>query len=1348
MSAISPISIDWQAFVSLEGAPTRNFETLCRAIVMRRFQQYGVLSNYRNQAGVEFTLRVNAEGELGLPGRVWGWQCKWYYPLPQSRALSPTRKKEITEAVTKAEESDEGITDFVLCLPLRPKSGDIKWYYALSTSMTLHLWADEDFEAHLVGAAAELRSTFFGELVLSLQDVSDAHMRSVAPIRDRWFREVHTESATEKELNLLLLRPGSMPQLSSHAERLASLADGMSLTRVHGLDNDAVEALGTFTSDVVELGSHFQELSQDVQAGNLEQFALQISRFWNPDTPISRVRSLGRSLRKIRSASALDVAAAEIEVVRALQFRDELLQATSPSVIAIVGDAGKGKTQLAAEITGSDKSRPGVFIRAVHLAAGAGLDELTKRIPRLGLDTFDDLIRAADALGQRAGYRVPIVIDGLNESQRPSDWKALLDEVVPHIKDYPNVVLILTMRGAVLEECLPSNIVTLELDWDDAASGRLTSAYFNHYKIDRGRLRVPRELFKSPLFLKLYCEATNSDREHQVGPEKYPSSLAEVFELYVDTVAARLRNQSGHPALPQAHIERKLADLSQAIWAGSRRTIPYDEAKLLLDESNVDWDHSLLRRLEEEGILYRDDSEGIRHEQSGILYDALAGHLVADSILSSVAARDRTELLGDASLWARISGAGTQRHELADDVLHSLVALVPRRSYKQQLWKFAPEDARDHALIQTLLLESDLVDDDTIHELAPLIRRWQQRAGRSSPWTALWQIADSPKHRLNGRFLNKVLYGQDITERDLSWSEWIRSNTELLINQLQRWDSEWLNRTLRSDADDLRALSVAWLLTSTDRRLRDNATRTLKCFGSPEPARLCQLATSLLDVNDPYVIERVLAAVFGALTDHQMPEQTSSLIPSLRVLLKRLDEKFLSPDALDPTWNINIRSYVEGLIEYATKLQPDALPSELDPATYSFKSAEKPIPSLNEDDEGYEADHAMHMDFSNYTLGYLYPNRRNYDFEHSEYAVGAGEVRRRIWDLGWRKTKFGSIDKEISALSYARRDQRDAAERYGKKYGWIAYFELAGRRHSQGSLRSSPWDTYRGITPDIDPTFPKQPIELSVELPPWSASNPELSTADWVRGGEIDIPDKLLKSQSLTPDNAEFVLVEGHLEHKSDNGRTVWGFARAFLVDAEYAERVVRFLASEEYLGNDLIPRCPSPADCFAGEMPWSRNFQISPSDEDFATAFQDSIKISDGTDIPIELLAQNYTASGYESNVGLRAGDFNIPSIEICKSSSLYRTAPGLDFIDQHGRLASVTRRAPKGWSGDVMYLRQDLLAAYAQDRKLIQIVWGERQPSMELFSPPPQWASHVFQTHADLWRKIHVSQLKPEST
>ena len=92
-------------------------------------------------------------------------------------------------------------------------------------------------------------------------------------------------------------------------------------------------------------------------------------------------------------------------------------------LLGIVGNAGSGKSHLGAQLTAPSDARPGgVFIRAIGLREGATLDDLATRIPDLGVDTFDALLGGLDAAGARDGARLPIVIDGLNESQRPADW--------------------------------------------------------------------------------------------------------------------------------------------------------------------------------------------------------------------------------------------------------------------------------------------------------------------------------------------------------------------------------------------------------------------------------------------------------------------------------------------------------------------------------------------------------------------------------------------------------------------------------------------------------------------------------------------------------------------------------------------------------------------------------------------------------------------------------------------------------------------------------------------------------------------------------------------------------------
>lgn len=72
-------------------------------------------------------------------------------------------------------------------------------------------------------------------------------------------------------------------------------------------------------------------------------------------------------------------------------------------------------------------------------------------------------------------------------------------------------------------------------------------------------------------------------------------------------------------------------------------------------------------------------------------------------------------------------------------------------------------------------------------------------------------------------------------------------------------------------------------------------------------------------------------------------------------------------------------------------------------------------------------------------------SRSNYQFDHPEHNSGMAEIRGRIWELGWRADQLDELDNSIAELDWRRRgDDTTRTERYGKKYGWIAYYELAG----------------------------------------------------------------------------------------------------------------------------------------------------------------------------------------------------------------------------------------------------------------------------------------------------------------
>src|SRR5207237_3810364 len=108
-----------------------------------------------------------------------------------------------------------------------------------------------------------------------------------------------------------------------------------------------------------------------------------------------------------------------------------------------------------------------------------------------------------------------------------------------------------------------------------------------------------------------------------------------------------------------------------------------------------------------------------------------------------------------------------------------------------------------------------------------------------------------------------------VAERDLRWTEWVRKHHDEIVADLQSLESGGHSlEGKRTLADHLRATWVMWILTSTVREIRDQATRTLYWLGRGDPAALFNLTLEGLAINDPYVYERLLAASYGVAMAH------------------------------------------------------------------------------------------------------------------------------------------------------------------------------------------------------------------------------------------------------------------------------------------------------------------------------------------------------------------------------------------------------------------------------------------------------------------------------------------------
>ena len=789
--------LNWERFQQLPGPSTDNWESLCRSIVLRSFGSLGNFRAVAMQPGVEFHLRVDRSSKLlGEPGRWWGWQCRWY-DLPAGRKIGTTRRARIEDAIRKTEEHVPEVTDWVLWTRRSLTPSDQKWFYAIESSLQLHLWTENHVDSLLQGDAAVLRRTYFGDLVLTADILRELRCRTLAPVRDRWNPAVHIEVDAEHEIRRFLGEARSWPEIGELQDKLTASKE--ELTEFADLIDENLDTdLLSLIEDLKDLHNTFTAIDLALTHLNLTQVRELSSSEWSPRITRSAGRLFARTLRRAQHPSSFAVQAAISRQHDALNSLSMISPYLSSNLIVLIGPAGSGKTHLAAELTARKGVRPdGLYLGAWPMKRRGTIDDLLPRLRGLSVSSFEEVLEAVESVGERSGLRIPIVIDGLTESEDPATWRVEVETLRVMLTRFQHVLVMVTLRPSAVDVALPDTLPRIELHGFSSLTHEAISRYFEYYKIDVGGLRLPVERFSDPLFLRIFCEATNSDRVAPVGPEKVPASLVEAFLEFRRVVVQRIANRPGASVRRYApDILRALDVIALSIWDTGRRGIPFSEVREIIGDTSADWTESLAQALVDEGILSRDPYDD---QRTVILFDAFAGFLIADALARQKGREDfavwlaakptMTKLSGEswhpystnalsgrwprnpilAWLWSLTRGilrmlpfsrseADPSRvlerragHPLASDVRKALVGLVPRH-FRMQFWQLVDGDLQVEALIDSAELEAELLDETTLKEIARVAIRPRIRGIRDL-FDRFLETMDAKRHPLNARIL-------------------------------------------------------------------------------------------------------------------------------------------------------------------------------------------------------------------------------------------------------------------------------------------------------------------------------------------------------------------------------------------------------------------------------------------------------------------------------------------------------------------------------------------------------------------------------------------------------------------
>ncbi|MGK0173907.1 MAG: hypothetical protein ACI9AT_000269 [Ulvibacter sp.] len=1334
--------LDWSRFQNLPGADTEKFEKLCRGVVKRNFGCLGSLHELKNQPGVEFYITLNNDHpHLAKKNETVGWQIKWF-SYKANGELTSNAKKQVLHSLKKTKEHVSQINHWFLWTHQTLAKCDQDWFDELQTDydFTLHLWNQYDLDDLLSGSALDLRNSYFGELALTNKMLLEQHEKSIAPIKSRWLHEVHQRVDSELQVRKILGEKEAWGTFNSIVENLKEVSESIGASIIKAEYCRWSDELKIFQAYCTTLREHCEIFNKDICGDDIEDLKTTLK-----EADSRSKLNIRKTLMQLRSSNlplSLTITNALAYIKDAKRLFRSAVELFSQQFIAIFADAGGGKTQMAVELTAQTLDRPaGIFILGRSLKKGMTLDDIANGFTfyQKQVNHFEALISAVNSVGERSSRRLPIVIDGLNEAQDPREWKDLFESTLPVLKKYPNVVLVCTLRTAEkssknhcrgvvrrqrhngresnAHQSLPGSAFEIRSEgYGEALTYKAIKAYFQLYRIKADPFSAPLSFFSHPLNLKIFCEVTNRKAEIDVHISSFPSSIYSLFREQIVHTADSIANLINLKQIYRFEdIKKAIYFLGECLWDGDSRSVSEDCFRDKVMCPLDDWDSDIVNLLAQEGIIFRDEGEEKYRFYLTPIYDRLGGYIIAEYLLEKNSVRGLGEWVTEVDVIEKLFGEMSDQHPLSQDILHALVVLIPKTIYQQQLWKVLPEGCQSAALALTPLIDKNNICPETIDSYRSLITI----DGLSTrDIEQLLALRYAVEHPLNAGFLNEILLNLSVADRDLSWTEYIRNQCSEIISGVKGHLEIIKSGTkLNPETIRLRMIFFSWHLTSTVIDLRDCVTELLYHVGQQDPSTMFELTIEQLNVNDPYVSERLLASSYALATVLvNSPVYKGEVIDYGRNLYRQIFVR----TAPNPTTHLLAREYASCTLKLITFHHPNST-QDLDQIIFLHPFPKMPRREwghIEKDDEDYSRhDSPLRMDFENYTIGNLIKDRGNYDYSHEGYKVAKGNILWRINELGWSHEQYEKVEGFIESKRYNYlRTSRPPVERYGKKYSWVAYYELAGYLSDDCQLEYFGEDRF---TTDIDPFFPDK-VENSEVGTHDFLSDDYAVTSEWIQ--ETELPD-LSSIVETSESGQEWVLLDGFISEESKK------LDRSF-----YCSVGIAFVSDQglcqlqDYIANNKKidwPEKYSSRSVYSGELYCEALNQLTGDAEsrvetgyETRTYEQPELKINDeihikgGTferEFPVvsNLKVLSTTINYYWENPGSSKESTNRLSLApwIVKTLELCFNPSDFSFSDKNGDMAVLSIN-PKGdaYSNyrDLIYLRRDLFDELGKQCKM----------------------------------------------
>jgi len=548
-------------------------------------------------------------------------------------------------------------------------------------------------------------------------------------------------------------------------------------------------------------------------------------------------------------------------------------QLSATPALLLAGVAGSGKTHYLCDIVSHslDDGGIGIMLLAEQFTNAEPMRQI---IDYLGLNcTADEFLGALDAAAAHAGRgRALLVIDALNEAPGDQYWQTRLARLMLMIKNFSHLALIVSFRSEHREDILDATIRTLGVEIEHEgfryAMIEAQQAFFSAYNVKPTGPYLSDE-YQNPLFLKMLCEMLHAQGLHHVPPGVH--GVNAVFTEHLRLLSIHISKRIGEDSRGDL-VAQSIHDFASEVARKRKRLIPFEEARSFFEArqriSPKDFRTSLLGALLSEDIL-AEFHLGPKQRFVRFMYERLCDHAIARDILDRSIERLGIETAHEAP---EVQDALKASHydSFAVNIIYALAKQIPERlgreifditgSERAHRIAIAELPSRDPRYITTrtaeivriALQEAPAFEDIYDDPISPLL-------------DALITLAIIPSHPLDAAFLHSFLNALSLANRDALWTVRVNlASDESALRRVFAWIESQAATIADSHSRRCVGIVLCWLLTASHRPTRDRATKALVALIHGDPSLTPFLLERYAGCNDPYVVERLLAAIYGA----------------------------------------------------------------------------------------------------------------------------------------------------------------------------------------------------------------------------------------------------------------------------------------------------------------------------------------------------------------------------------------------------------------------------------------------------------------------------------------------------